>query len=210
MDKKIILALPVYNEERLLESSVVKLCDYIKDNVHLDCKIIIVNNGSTDKTKEIGNSLANRYLNVEVIHLDVKGRGNALKNVWSNYKADVYSYCDIDLATDITYLNELFNQILKGNNLVVASRYSTGAISKRTIKRWIASVVYIFLVKLFFKTKISDFQCGFKAIDGRVVKEVLPMVLDNGWFFDTELILLTEKAGNYKIKEIPIKWKEMR
>lgn len=210
MNKNIIIVLPVYNEEKLLESSVVILNDYLKKNLSFNYKLIIANNASSDKTKDIANSLVNKYSNIDVVHLDFKGRGNVLNYVWSNYQADVYSYCDIDLATDITCFDELFKQILQGNNLVIGSRYLKGSDSKRTFKRWLVSIIYIYLIKLLFKTKISDFQCGFKAVDNDIVKEVLPLIKDKGWFFDTELILLTEMSNNYKIKEIPIKWEEKR
>ena len=207
MNKSIILALPVYNEEKILEKSVLILDKYL-NNLELNYKIIIVNNGSTDNTKKIAESLISK--NIRVINLDSKGRGGALKYVWSNNYADIYSYCDIDLATDINYLPNLFSQIDEGYNIVVGSRYIDSSISNRTTKRLITSVIYIKMVRMLFKTKISDFQCGFKAIDNKIIKEILPLVKDNGWFFDTELILIAEKDKEIKIKEIPIRWNEMR
>lgn len=208
MNKKISLALPVYNEEKVLEKSVLKLYNYFKNNIKTDWQIIIVNNASTDKTKQIAGLLAEKFLEVKALHLDFKGRGNALKTVWQKYESDIYAYCDIDLATDINALKGLFTSIINGNaNISVGSRYIEGAQTKRTIDRLIYSKVYIFLVRLFFPTKIKDFQCGFKAIDKKTALEILPLVKDKEWFFDTELLLIAEKNG-FKIKEVPVQWQE--
>ena len=208
MKKKIILVIPVYNEEKILENSIKKLYFYMNKNIKEKWKIIIANNASIDKTKEIANKLSQKLHFVEAIHLKKKGRGNALKYVWSHYKADVYSYCDVDLATPIFHLKELFKNILNGNNIVIGSRYLNNSNSKRTIKRLILSKGYIYLIKLFFKTRLSDFQCGFKAIDKKVVNKILPEINNKEWFFDTELLILAEQSHRYKIKEIPINWTE--
>jgi glycosyltransferase involved in cell wall biosynthesis len=207
---KIILAIPVYNEEKILNGSIEKLHNYMSQNIKYDWEIIIADNGSTDRTKEISDNLSKNLQRVSSVHLGFKGRGNALKYVWTNFKADVYAYCDADLATDISNLKELFDSVIDGNNLVIGSRYNKGSASKRTFGRWLISVIYIFCVKLLFKTKICDFQCGFKALDNKIVKEIIPQIKDKEWFFDTELILLAEHSKRYRIKELPIRWQETR
>ena len=210
MKKKIILVIPVYNEEFVLENSVKTLYEYMNKNIEENWKIIIADNASTDDTEKIIEKLTKEVPHVEGAYLSCKGRGNALKYVWNNYKADVYSYCDVDLATDISHLKKLFNNILEGYDIVIASRYIDTSISKRTLDRLILSKGYIYLIKLFFKTKFSDFQCGFKAINNKIVEEILPEVRNKEWFFDTELLLLTEQSMKYKIKQIPIIWHENR
>ncbi|MBD3359736.1 MAG: glycosyltransferase [Candidatus Buchananbacteria bacterium] len=208
MDNKILLALPVYNEEKVLEKSVLKLYNYFKNNIKDDWQIVIVNNASIDKTKKVADSLAQKFLKVDSLNLEDKGRGNALKNVWQKYEADIYAYCDIDLATDIFAFKKLFNSIINGSaNIAIGARYIKGSQTKRTLNRLIYSKVYIFLVRLFFPTKIKDFQCGFKAVDKKTVSEILPLVKDKEWFFDTELLLIAEK-NDFKIKEIAVQWKE--
>ncbi len=209
---KILLVIPVYNEEKILKSSVDKLVYFFKNYNDYDLKIVIANNGSDDDTLKIARMLSREYGEVEVFDIKEKGRGNALKRVWMDRKFDdyrVYSYCDCDLATDVNGFPLMFEDILKGNNLVVGSRYIKGADIQRTIKRYILSKIYIFLVKLFFRTKIKDFQCGFKAVDKKIVKFILPKIKNKNWFFDSELLLIAEK-NKYKIKEIPVKWKEKR
>jgi len=205
--KKILLVIPVYNEEKILEDSIEKLYEYMEDNIKQDWKIIIANNASIDKTQEIGEKLSKKYHKVEIYHLDFKGRGNALKHVWLNNNADVYAYCDVDLATGIEHLKELFDNISQGNNIVIASRYLKNSRTRRTLKRLFLSKGYLFLINIFFKTNLTDFQCGFKAIDNKIKREILDKIKNKEWFFDTELLLLAEQGG-YKIKEIPVKWNE--
>jgi len=206
--KKISLVIPVYNEEKILENSIKKLYDHMSKNIKKDWKIIIANNASTDKTKEIAGKLVKKYSQVEAMHLLFKGRGNALKCAWKKYKSDVYAYCDVDLATDISYLKELFDNVFCGNNIVIGSRYLKEAKSNRTINRLILSKGYNYLIRLFFRTRISDFQCGFKAVDDKIIKEIIPRVKNKKWFFDTEMLLLAEQSGKYNIKEIPVSWRE--
>jgi glycosyltransferase involved in cell wall biosynthesis len=204
---KVMLTIPVYNEEKVLEKSILKLYKYMKNNIRYDWKIVIANNASTDRTKEIANRLTKKYKRIAAIHLPIKGRGYALKQAWTKFKSDVYSYCDVDLATDISHLKDLFDNILNGNNVVVGSRYLNDSDSKRTIDRLILSKGYICLIKLFFRTQITDFQCGFKAIDNQIAKNVLAKIKDTQWFFDTELLIRAEQSS-YRIKEIPVKWNE--
>ena len=91
--------------------------------------------------------------------------------------------------------------------MAIGSRYIKGAQTKRTLGRLIYSKVYIWLIKLFFQTKLHDFQCGFKAVDQKTVLELIPLIMDKEWFWDTELLLLAE-LNNFRVKEIPVKWQE--
>ena len=207
---KILLAVPVYNEERVLRKSIAKLNSWMSKNVKDSWKIVIANNGSTDGTKKIANELAARFSNVKAVHIGFKGRGNSLKKVWGSYDADVYAYCDSDLATDLSCLKELFGSVANGNNVVTGSRYLKDSNSKRTFSRLVMSKGYNYLVRLFFRTSISDFQCGFKALDKKAVEAIVPKTRNKKWFFDTELLLLAEHSGKYNIKEIPVRWKEKK
>jgi len=208
--KKIILTVPVYNEEKVLETAIIRLHNYMRENIKNKWEILIANNASTDKTKEIADNLTKKLSNVKVFHLTSKGRGNALKHAWMNSEADVYAYCDVDLATDIIHLKKLFNSVLEGNDIVTGSRYIKTSDTRRTLKRLVLSKGYIYLIKLFFKTKIIDFQCGFKAVNKKFVKEILPKVENKEWFFDTESLLLAENTPGFKIEEIPITWYERK
>lgn len=205
---KIIWVVPVYNEEKVLASSIATLHKYFLAHIKDDWTIVIANNASVDNTLKIAKRLSKKFTRVAYEHMDFKGRGNALKHVWTKYNADIYGYCDVDLATDIKDIATLLHEIKRGADIAIGNRYIKGAGTKRTIKRLIFSKVYIGLVRMFYKTSITDFQCGFKAVSKKVKRRLLPMILDKNWFFDTELLLKAEQRGIYKIVQIPVTWGE--
>jgi glycosyltransferase involved in cell wall biosynthesis len=206
--KKVLLVLPVYNEEKVLERSVKRLTAYMSRNIDADWNIIIADNASKDSTAKIAKLIAAHNKKVKYSFIPEKGRGNALRKVWTSNKADAYAYCDIDLSTDIKSIKPMFDMILNGSDIVIGNRYLKGSKASRKIDRLVLSKGYNTLVRIFFKTKITDFQCGFKAISARVAKEVIPHTISTNWFFDTEFLVLAETAHKYQILQIPVCWKE--
>ncbi len=203
---RISIILPVYNEEECLEKNTETVLKYAK-KFYENFEIVITDNASIDKTLDIAKKLSKKYKEIRYIHLDQKGRGRVLKKAWNESKADILAYSDIDLSTDIKAIKKLTDAIDQGYDIATASRHSKQSQLDRTFKREILSKGYNFLLKLFLNTKISDAQCGFKAVNRRVVKEIIPLVKDNEWFFDTEMLILAERKG-FRIKEIPVKWVE--
>ncbi len=204
----VAITIPVYNEEANIERSVEKLLKFCRKNLPYNFKIIIADNCSTDSTPEIGKSLERKHPKyVKYFYINRKGRGFALKSSWSKFTADVNVYMDADLATDLSALLILINYVFYGYDIVSGSRYLKKSVAKRTLMRRIISDTYRYYVKLFFWNNLTDFQCGFKAVNRKVVKHILPEIKDNKFFFDTELIL-TSLAYHYKVKEIPIHWHE--
>ncbi len=201
------VVIPVYNEEKELADSVGKLVAYLAGNcADFDWMVVIADNASTDNTHAIAKSLTKKYPRVKVEHLDEKGRGRAVKSVWRKYKSDVNAYMDVDLSTDLKHFPALSRSILKGFDVAIGSRNARGAnVKGRSLLRTVTSKVYIFLIKVFFWVHFSDAQCGFKAVSKRVVDEIIPRVIDNEWFFDTELLVMAEKSG-CAIYEEPVTW----
>lgn len=201
--------MPVYNEEKALEASIVQVVEFCKKNFNkiYDWHVTIADNASTDNTPIIATNLAKTFPEVSVYRLEQKGRGRALKRVWSESTADYCSYMDIDLSTDIVHLPKLFDALDKGYDIAVGSRLKkTSRVEKRTLLREITSRGLNFVcIKLLFQTKFSDAQCGFKAVTREVISRLIPRVLDNSWFFDGELLIIGEKSG-YRIYEEPVHW----
>lgn len=206
---KIEVNLPVLNEEKVLRKSVETLRKFLHDKMNeYECTIVIVDNGSNDKTNKICKQLKKEYNDVDFIRLEQRGRGRALRRAWMQSKADICSYMDVDLSTDLKAFPQLIDAIAKkGYDISTGSRLMKGAKIKRSIKREILSRGYVFLLKLFLGIAFRDAQCGFKAVNRRVITEVVPHVLDQEWFFDSELLFKCQRQG-FKIKEIPIKWVE--
>jgi glycosyltransferase involved in cell wall biosynthesis len=205
MIPKILLTIPVYNEELILENSINKILSFLRGKFH-NYSILIANNGSTDKTEEIARKIVKKHKVVKLLNIKEKGRGIALKMSWLRYPADIYSYMDVDLATDLAAYPKMIQQIAKGYDIVTGSRYLKGSIVDRSLYRTILSNGYNFLIRRMFKTSLTDMQCGFKACTKKIVTNIVGNVCDNAWFFDTELLILSERKG-FKIKEIPIHWK---
>lgn len=201
------VVIPVYNEEQQLRDSVLKLRNFLKDNLKIPWQIIIADNGSTDGTLKLAQELGKECPEVKGIHIEQKGRGRALRRVWLESQSDIVSYMDVDLSTDLSAFPPLIGAIVQGYDIAIGSRLSSGAKVKRSLKREIASRVYNIIIKLIHQTHFSDAQCGFKAISRKAAQDLLPLVKDNEWFFDTELLILAGKKG-YRIKEIPVKWVE--
>ncbi len=201
------MVIPVYNEERDLERSVTTLRRFLLENgQRWDWRVVVADNASIDRTLAIAQDLTARWPGqVGVVHLDQKGRGRALRRAWTDSDADVVCYMDVDLSTDLLHLPQLINALTSGYDVAFGSRLAPGAKVTRGLKREFISRSYNQIIKLFFWHQFWDAQCGFKGVTRRVVKDVIPLVQDQAWFFDTELLLIAEKNG-YRLKEIPVAW----
>ncbi len=201
------IILPVYNEETGLPNSVRALHSFLIERMSsYEWRIVVADNGSVDGTLDVARSLSKQYAGVGYAHLDQKGRGRALHKTWTQSDADVICYMDVDLSTRLDGFPPLVKAIEDGYDVAVGSRLMRGAkVEKRTFKRETISRCYNLLIKMMFQTRFSDAQCGFKAVSQRVSREVIPLIKDRGWFFDSELLIIAEKNG-YRIKDVPVHW----
>jgi glycosyltransferase involved in cell wall biosynthesis len=200
------VAIPVYNEEVDLGPSVRRLHGYLTAHWPYPFRITIADNASTDGTPQIAQALADEIPEVEVLRLEVKGRGRALRAVWLSSPAPVLAYMDVDLSTDLDALLPLVAPLLSGHSdLSIGSRRLRSSRVVRGFKREIISRSYIRVLRAALHARFSDAQCGFKAIRRDVAEQILPLVEDGEWFFDTELLVLAERAG-LRIYEVPVDW----
>jgi len=204
---RVNITIPVFNEEKILYNKIKEISLFCQNNLKSDFKIVITNNGSTDNTGNIAKKICKENKKIEYLFIKKKGRGNAIKTSWLKIDADIYSYMDIDLSTNLKTFPKMIDEVTKGCDIVIGSRYINGSRVKRHLQRAVLSRLYNFFVQKLFRTKIKDLQCGFKAVNKKVVKDLLKKTKDNQWFFDTELLLLAEKE-EYKIKEMPVEWNE--
>ncbi len=201
--------IPVYNEERALPKSIERLHGFLAEHIPYRWLIVIADNASTDGTLTIARQLAGDYDRVKAIHLDQKGRGRALRQAWLQSDADVLAYMDVDLSTDLGALRPLIDRIIvDGYDVAIGSRLMKGATVTRQWKRELTSRIYNVLIKLMFPRRtFSDAQCGFKAIRADAARVLVPLVVNNEWFFDTELLLRAQQLG-YRVAEVPVEWVE--
>jgi putative flippase GtrA len=200
------LVVPVHNEERALADSVRRLHSYLESTFPYRTRITIADNASTDATLAIAHDLADELPDVDVLHLAQKGRGRALRAAWSRSPAPVLAYLDVDLSTDLAALLPLVAPLVSGHSdLAIGTRLARGARIVRGPKREVISRCYNLLLRGSLRARFSDAQCGFKAIRKDVAQQLLPLVEDEAWFFDTELLVLAERSG-LRIHEVPVDW----
>ena len=200
------VVVPVYNEAHVLAGSIARLHAYLTESFPFTWRITVVDNASTDATLEVATGLVTQYPGVQVRHLDRKGRGLALRDAWSNSPAQVCAYMDVDLSTGLDALLPLVSPLVTGHSdLAIGSRLAPGATVARGPRREIISRTYNVILRTVFAVRFRDAQCGFKAIRSDIARVLLPEVADNGWFFDTELLLLAEHNG-LRVHEVPVDW----
>ncbi|PYC67813.1 glycosyl transferase [Streptomyces tateyamensis] len=204
--RSVEVVVPVYNEEHVLEQCVRRLHGYLAETFPYPFTVTVADNASTDSTWRVATALAAEFAEVRAVHLDLKGRGRALREVWGASEADVVAYMDVDLSTGLEAFLPLVAPLLSGHSdLAIGSRLHRGSAVVRGPKREFISRTYNVLLRATMAAKFSDAQCGFKAARTEVIRRLLGEVEDNAWFFDTELLLLAERTG-LRIHEVPVDW----
>lgn len=200
------VVVPVYNEQAALADSIHSLYEYLRDEFPFSFRITIADNASLDATPAIAAALADELPEVRVVRLEARGRGRALHAVWATSDAPVLAYMDVDLSTDLAALTPLVAPLVSGHSdVAIGTRLGRGSRVVRGAKREIISRCYNLILRSTLSARFSDAQCGFKAIRADVANRLLPHVIDTGWFFDTELLVLAERSG-LRIHEVPVDW----
>ena len=205
MPSTIDIVIPVYNEEQALPRNILILTNFLKSNVINPWQIIIADNASTDSTRSVSEMLCERFPGVNYLYVPQKGRGRALKAAWIESTADIVSYMDVDLSTDLVHLPQLIESIETGAHIAIGSRLSKESKVTRSMRREFISRTYNLVIKSMFFTGFPDAQCGFKAMTRETAKTLLPKIKNNNWFFDTELLIIAAKGG-FQISSVPVKW----
>lgn len=203
------ICLPVFNEEEIIGPNVNRLFDYChKSSFGFDWQIVIINNGSTDRTKEIALKLLSDR--IKYFEIKVPGRGRALREYWLRSESDVLAYMDIDMAVSLDHVADLLAPLVSGEaDLVIGSRNLPKSKCQRSFFRDSASKVYIFLLHHLLHCAFSDLQCGFKAVKNDMFKKLSPYLRNDYWFFDTELVVFCS-AFHGRIQELAVDWQENR
>jgi len=203
------VVIPCLDEVKVLRASVETTLALFARHPYVAWRLVIADNGSTDGTGELARQLEAEHPQVSALLIPVRGRGLALKEAWLGSKADVVAYMDVDLSTDIEHLPDLVGRVVRDEcDICIGSRLARGASTHRGLKREVTSRGYIALVRATFpRLRITDAQCGFKALSRRAADTLVPRVENRMWFFDTELLILAQRAG-MRICEIPVRWEE--
>ncbi|HWE66892.1 MAG TPA: dolichyl-phosphate beta-glucosyltransferase [Acidimicrobiales bacterium] len=200
------IVVPVYNEAPHLAERVTELRRFLDQSFPFRAVVTVVDNASTDGTFAVATQLAETTPGVAALYVPRKGRGHALRTAWSTSTAPVVAYMDVDLSTSLSALLPLVAPLLSGHrDVAIGTRLARGAHVVRGTKRELISRAYNLLLKLFLRGRFSDAQCGFKALRREAALQILPLVQDEEWFFDTELLITAERLG-LRISEVPVDW----
>ncbi|EES89904.1 glycosyltransferase [Helicobacter canadensis] len=206
------IVFPVLNEEDSLEKGIAETISFLNSN-NIPYSITIADNGSTDKTQSIAQEISAKNKNIYYLKLKRKGVGLAfresIKYNTQHLKCPYIGYMDIDLATDLKHLKEVYSLLKKGDKIVVGSRLlKNSKVSGRSIKREITSRALNLILKILLGVKFSDAMCGFKFYDTKTAEFLVNNCgIDDSWFYCAQMLIVAEAKG-LKISEIPVVWQD--
>ncbi|EJU23565.1 glycosyltransferase, group 2 family protein [Peptoanaerobacter stomatis] len=210
---KISVIFPVLNEENRLEIGILKTIEYFKHiSYKINYEIIIVDNGSVDRTEELSKSILKKYNNIIYLKLKEKGVGLAFREGAKVSSGDIVGYMDIDISTDLNAMEITIREIVENNfDIVNSSRYLPNSkIIGRPLFRTITSKANIYLINRILKLTFTDYMCGFKFFKREVLMRLIELCSDEkGWFFCAELLIVGHYIGK-TVKEIPVNWIDER
>lgn len=205
-DVYLSIVIPVYNEEKRLPKNLDNIISFLKKRRE-SYEIILVDDGSTDRTWEIIQKYIRKYLNiVRLKHFTNRGKGAAVKTGMLASNGRIILMTDCDLSTPIEEMDNLIRYSSKYDIVIGSRRLKEKKIGRLPERyRIILGDIYYELLRLILLPSIKDTNCGFKLFNRRVVKPVFGRQLINRWGYDAEVLFIANKLG-YSIKETPVKW----
>jgi dolichyl-phosphate beta-glucosyltransferase len=202
--------IPAYNEEKRLPRTLAEIDKYLRRQDY-DYEILVVNDGSRDKTAEVGRSLMPTIKNLKITgYENNQGKGFAVRFGMLEAQGDYRLFSDADNSTSLDQIEKMWPYFEKGYDAVIGSRDVKGAVLNPP-QPWIRNIILGEGFKLYRKLVIGlwgieDTQCGFKCFSKKATEEIFPKCLISRFAFDPEILVIAQKLG-YKIKEIPVYWK---
>lgn len=206
-----LIVIPAYNEEELIQSTILRLQRFIaKKLTNKDITVIISDNNSTDQTAVKVQELISDIPFLGYVFVPQQGKGSAIKEVWSGLidRYDYFIFMDADLATDLEALPRMI-EALETHDLVCGDRYHPHSSTERILKREVISLAYRILTHALLSPAVSDYPCGFKGCSQQALRELLPLIKNDTWFFDSELAYRAYQ-NNCTICNLPVLWKDPR
>jgi len=176
------------------------------DEQDYTAEVLIVENGSSDRTFEVAQKLAEGRKRVHLFREEKRGKGNAVRRGMLEAKGEYRFLCDADLSMPIEEINKFLLPGLEGYDVAIASREIPGAVRYNEPEyRHLTGRVFNGLIRLLVLPGLQDTQCGFKCFRAEVAEEVFSYQTLTGWSFDVEVLYIAQRKG-YRIHEIPINW----
>jgi len=200
--------IPAYNEEKRLLKTLLEIDRYLKQQDY-EYEIIVVSDGSKDRTAEVVRELELRVRNLKLIdNKENHGKGFVVRQGLLEAKGEIRLFTDADNSTSVDQIEKMLPYFKEGFDIVIGSRDVKGAVLKppQPWYRIIVGNVFNLMVQILVGLwGIWDTQCGFKALTAKAASDILPKCKIDRWAFDPEILVIGKKLG-YKIKEVPIIW----
>ena len=208
-DVEMSILLPAYNEALRIKHCLREVSRAAKELTE-SFEIIVVEDGSIDRTADIVTSISRCDAHLRLLHSPNRlGKGKAVRKGLKDAKGSIVVFMDVDLSASLKFLPKITELARTTKGLVIGSRHVKGSRVRRSFVRTISSLTYNLLVRLIFRDGVRDHQCGFKAMSNEVAEFLRENLKSEGFFLDTEMILLCKMHG-VPVTEIALDWIEVR
>ncbi len=199
------IIIPAHNEENRLPRSLEQVFAFLQKQAY-EAEVLVIENGSTDRTLAIAQEYASRHANVRVIHEPGRGKGLAVRRGMLEARGEYRFMCDADLSMPIEEVNKFVPPALSGFDIAIGSREVQGAVRyDEPPYRHLGGRVINLAIRVLILRHLQDTQCGFKCFRAAVAEDLFRRQVLDGWSFDIEVLYLGQRAG-YRIAEVPIDW----
>ncbi len=199
--------MPVYNEAGCLHRNIGTLVAFLEGLV-VSWEVVLVNDGSTDETENIGRKLAYEARNVRMEgYAANRGKGYAVKTGMLKARGKFRLFMDADLAVPVEFVGECLHRFRQGDDIVIGSRHLKDSVYKISegVGRTFLGKVYRKLTLDLFGLTVSDVTCGLKGFSAGATEAVFSRSKVERWGYDAEILFIAKKLG-YLIREIPVDW----
>jgi dolichyl-phosphate beta-glucosyltransferase len=199
------IIIPAHNEENRLPRSLEQVFAFLEKQ-NYEAEVLVIENGSSDRTLEIAQGFAQRHKNLRVIHEPGRGKGLAVRKGMLEAHGQYRFMCDADLSMPIEEVNKFVPPALSGFDVAIGSREVRGAVRyEEPFYRHFGGRLINFLIRVLILPKLQDTQCGFKCFRAEAAEDLFRRQRLDGWSFDIEVLYLAECNGN-RIVEVPVHW----
>ncbi len=199
------IIIPAYNEESRLPDTLQQVTNFLDTQAYA-AEVLVVENGSQDRTLAIAHEFSQRIPYIQAIHEDGRGKGLAVRRGMLSARGEYRFICDADLSMPIQEVNCFIPPLLADMDVAIGSREATGAVRYNEPQyRHLTGRLFNTVVRWLALPGLQDTQCGFKCFRGAVADKIFPLQTITGWSFDVEVLFIARQHG-YRIVEVPIPW----
>jgi dolichyl-phosphate beta-glucosyltransferase len=200
------IIIPAHNEETRLPHTLEQALAFLKTQAY-DFEILVIENGSSDRTFEIAAEFARTHPSLRVIRETLPGKGRAVRRGMLEARGQYRFMCDADLSMSIEQANHFIPPALENVDIAIASREARGAVRvDEPLYRHLGGRVINFAIRLLILPGLQDTQCGFKCFTASAAEQVFSRQRLTGWSFDIEMLFIARRRG-LSVREIPIRWR---